>query len=96
MMRSLRYSSLGLKFLPGTQNQLLNNFVHHRCLAIAVPPINHYRVLGLTPKATQNEIKDAYYNLTKLFHPDVNDDKSVDAVEKFRQITSAYEVLGIR
>lgn len=35
---------------------------------------NHYQVLGLTPKATQGEIKASYYKLSKLYHPDVNTD----------------------
>ncbi|GJQ81243.1 hypothetical protein Trydic_g20462 [Trypoxylus dichotomus] len=54
---------------------------------------NHYDVLGLTPKATQAEIKSAYYDLSKIYHPDKNQG-SADASTKFRDITAAYEVLG--
>lgn len=31
---------------------------------------SHYDVLGVTPKATQRDIKSAYYKLSKLYHPD--------------------------
>lgn len=31
---------------------------------------NHYDALGITPKATQNDIKSAYYKLSKIYHPD--------------------------
>lgn len=31
---------------------------------------SHYDVLGLTPKATQSDIKSAYYKLSKIHHPD--------------------------
>ncbi|XP_046740073.1 dnaJ homolog subfamily C member 30, mitochondrial-like [Diprion similis] len=53
---------------------------------------NHYDSLGLSPKATQNDIKSAYYKLTMIYHPDKN--KSEEAKHKFRKITDAYEILG--
>ena len=54
---------------------------------------SHYDVLELTPKATQVDVKTAYYKLSKIYHPDKNKG-SVDAAEKFRDINSAYEILG--
>lgn len=54
---------------------------------------SHYDVLGITPKATQVDVKAAYYNLSKVYHPDRNDG-STDAAQKFRDITEAYEILG--
>lgn len=32
--------------------------------------VSHYDVLGITPKATQTDIKTAYYELSKVYHPD--------------------------
>lgn len=52
-----------------------------------------YSVLGVNSKATQTEIKDAYYDLTMKFHPDRNEG-SPEAALKFREITDAYEILG--
>ncbi|XP_046655028.1 dnaJ homolog subfamily C member 30, mitochondrial-like [Daphnia pulicaria] len=57
------------------------------------PPVNHYKVLGISSKATQAEIKASFYKLSKLFHPDVSD-QSEETATKFRQITAAYEILG--
>lgn len=54
---------------------------------------NHYKALGLTPSATQSEIKSAYYKLSKLHHPDKNNG-SEESAKKFRAITAAYEILG--
>ncbi|KAG8303197.1 dnaJ homolog subfamily C member 30, mitochondrial-like [Homalodisca vitripennis] len=54
---------------------------------------NHYDCLGITPKATQGDVKSAYYKLSKQYHPDLNKG-NIDAAEKFRDITEAYEVLG--
>lgn len=55
-------------------------------------PKNHYNTLRVTPHATQNEIKTAYYKLTLQYHPDKN--KSEYAKEKFQDISEAYEVLS--
>ncbi|XP_013142533.1 PREDICTED: dnaJ homolog subfamily C member 30-like [Papilio polytes] len=53
---------------------------------------SHYDVLGVTPRATQSDIKSAYYRLSKLYHPDISSDET--SAKKFRSITEAYEVLG--
>ncbi|CAH2093919.1 unnamed protein product [Euphydryas editha] len=53
---------------------------------------SHYDVLGVTPKATQNDIKSAYYKLSKLYHPDTSKDE--ESAKKFRAIAEAYKVLG--
>ncbi|KAB0791758.1 hypothetical protein PPYR_03558 [Photinus pyralis] len=55
---------------------------------------NHYDSLGITPTATQADIKDAYYKLSMVYHPDKTTSENDDAVKKFRDITEAYEVLG--
>lgn len=54
---------------------------------------SHYDVLGVPSTATQSEIKTAFYRLSKEFHPDRNPD-SPAAVEKFKRVSVAYEVVG--
>lgn len=39
----------------------------------------------------QNDIKNAYYSLSMIHHPDKNPNNQ-DAADKFREITEAYEV----
>ncbi len=52
-----------------------------------------YEVLGVPFDASDKDITKAYRVLAKKYHPDANkDDKS--AHEKFKEATSAYEVLG--
>ena len=51
-----------------------------------------YETLGISENATQSEIKKAYRNLAKQYHPDIN--KTPEAEEKFKEINGAYEVLG--
>lgn len=53
---------------------------------------NFYDDLEIPKTSTQSEIKAAYYNLSKAYHPDKN--QTVGAANKFRKITQAYEVLG--
>lgn len=54
--------------------------------------MNHYEVLGVSQSANKGEIKDAYRQLVKKYHPDLN--PSSGAAEKIRAINEAYEVLS--
>jgi len=59
---------------------------------VQVSPTEFYDVMGLTPKATADQIKTTYFKLSKIYHPDVCKDPG--GVEKFVLISKAYEVLG--
>ena len=50
------------------------------------------KCLGLTKSASKDEIRKAYRKLSKKYHPDLN--KADDAVDKFKEVTEAYEVLS--
>ncbi|XP_045067582.1 dnaJ heat shock protein family (Hsp40) member A3b [Coregonus clupeaformis] len=52
-----------------------------------------YDVLGVPRSATQKEIKKAYYQMAKKYHPDTNQDDP-QAKEKFAKLAEAYEVLS--
>ncbi|HAE38814.1 MAG TPA: molecular chaperone DnaJ [Candidatus Riflebacteria bacterium] len=53
---------------------------------------DYYEVLGVTKNADENEIKKAFRSLARQYHPDVN--KNEDAVEKFKEINEAYQILS--
>ncbi len=53
--------------------------------------MNLYQVLELKPNASEKDIKNAYKKLALIYHPDKN--KDPDAIQKFQQIQSAYEIL---
>lgn len=53
---------------------------------------DYYEVLGVQRTASADELKSAFRNLARQYHPDVN--KSPDAEEKFKEINEAYAVLS--
>lgn len=52
-----------------------------------------YKVLGVARDASAAEIKKAYRSLAKKYHPDATGGEP-GASEKFKQVSSAFEVLG--
>lgn len=53
---------------------------------------DYYKILGVEKNATEADVKSAFRKLARKLHPDVN--KAPDAVEKFKDLNEAYEVLS--
>ena len=53
---------------------------------------DYYSALGVGRGASQSDIKKAYFQKAKKYHPDVNKDPA--AKETFAEINEAYETLG--
>jgi molecular chaperone DnaJ len=51
-----------------------------------------YQILGVSRGESEDEVKKAYKRLARKYHPDLN--KDANAEEKFKEINSAFEVLG--
>ncbi len=52
---------------------------------------DYYQIMGLARDASQDEIKRAYRQLARKYHPDVS--KEPDAEARFKEVGEAYEVL---
>lgn len=54
---------------------------------------NPYKILGVSPNASDEEIKKAYHELVRKYHPDryTDSDLSDLASEKMKEINAAYE-----
>ena len=58
-----------------------------------MPQKDYYTILGVNRNATEKEIKQAYRQLARKYHPDVNPgDKTAEA--RFKEMNVAYEVLS--
>jgi len=64
----------------------------HRILS-PVAEKDYYEILGVKKNATDEELKKAYRNLAKKYHPDKNKGNK-DAENKFKEISEAYAVLS--
>ena len=54
---------------------------------------DYYETLGVSRKASADEIRKAYKKLAREYHPDLRPDDKV-AEEKFKQVQEAYSVLS--
>lgn len=55
--------------------------------------MNPYSILGVSPTASDDEIKKAYRTLSRKYHPDanINNPDAARAEEKFKEIQAAYQ-----
>jgi curved DNA-binding protein len=58
---------------------------------MAVDFRDYYDALGVSRDASADEIRRAYRQLARRYHPDVNKDEGAD--DRFKEISEAYEVL---
>ncbi|MGD8990174.1 MAG: DnaJ domain-containing protein [Desulfobacterales bacterium] len=56
--------------------------------------VNYYDLLKIDPKAGSKEIKQAYLEQVKRWHPDKNPGRSAEAEEKTKVLNQAYHILG--
>jgi len=54
---------------------------------------DYYEVLGVGKNATEDDLKKAYRNLAKKYHPDVNPGNA-EAEAKFKEANEAYAILS--
>lgn len=55
---------------------------------------DYYEVLGVSKTATAEELKKAYRQLAKKYHPDANPNNKEEAEAKFKEVNEAYETLS--
>ncbi len=54
----------------------------------------HYDILGVRPTASPQQIRRAFRDRSKLYHPDTTELPAAEATEKFQQLNEAYAVLS--
>jgi curved DNA-binding protein CbpA len=58
------------------------------------PRPNHYRLLGLHPAADDQQIRRAYRDRSRLYHPDTTKLPPLLATAKFQRLNEAYGILS--
>jgi curved DNA-binding protein CbpA len=56
--------------------------------------VNYYKLLETDPKAGREDIKQAYLNKVKRWHPDKNPHRTEEAEERTKLLNQAYHILG--
>lgn len=54
---------------------------------------DYYKILGVSKEASQDDLKKAFRQLARKYHPDVNPGNK-EAEEKFKEMNEAFQVLG--
>ena len=54
---------------------------------------DYYEILGVNKNASQDDVKKAFRNLARKYHPDVNHGNK-EAEEKFKEANEAFQILN--
>lgn len=73
---------------------LLRRLQSHSLRISSVRKITYYEVLSISPSSTEAQVKDAFLELSKKYHPDTNAAKGLDTHDHFVAINEAYHVLS--
>ena len=57
---------------------------------------SYYDILGIPSKASDNDVKRAYLDLAKKYHPDRHPNNRKIASHRFQAIVEAYEAIKTR
>jgi len=78
-------------FVTGSQQIRFNGSTSTQTEFDTSKPFAYYEILGIKRDAKQSEVKEAYFKMVKIYHPDVNN--AENARQNFDKITEAYTTL---
>ena len=75
--------------------QTKGNFKRTISSTASLKAADYYKILGVARNAPAKDIKKAYYQLAKKYHPDVNKNNP-DAAKKFQVYARDYVLIDVR
>lgn len=88
--RLLTKCNLICSIQPSSFSQLAFNRSIHLSSQQRQRKKDYYEILGIAKNAAVKDVKKAYYQLAKKYHPDTN--KDPNSHKKFQEVSEAYEV----
>lgn len=88
-----RHGATGGKLIPSDTRFLAKPASFHTTTVELQKKKDYYDTLNVPRNASQKDIKKAYYQFAKKYHPDTNKGDP-NAAKKFQEVSEAYEVLS--
>jgi len=93
----VKKSNLTLRLLASSHHQTTSIWSLCHCKYYSkknsTASVDYYKILGISPKATQKQIKQKFYELSKQLHPDRVQSIKADT-DAFVKVKLAYEILS--
>ncbi|MBP0002959.1 MAG: DnaJ domain-containing protein [Cyanobacteria bacterium SBC] len=84
----IAFAADGSFLMTGSRDRVLKRWEQQLYRSLSHGSEAWWQVLGVRPEATAETVKTAYWNLARIYHPDVNRER--EAIDRMQAINQAY------